>query len=308
MVDNLSIFIPTFMEEHHIQRSVSSALKVTSKVYVIDSYSTDKTVEIAESLGAKVFYYKWLPDSNWAKKFNWTLENVPFDTDWVMRLDADEYFTDSLLEKMKDLNSVSKDVNAISINRREYFMRRWMKHGGAYPKTMIRIFRLGKAHFETRLIDEHVEVRDGSILNWNYDICDDKIITLTKWCANHNIHSIKEAMMLIHNEIGLFDDESDSDKKLEQHAMRKRQKKNFYGKLPLFWRAWGFFAYRYIFKLGFLDGVEGFLYCFLQCLWYRNLADAKMMEAYRTCGKDREKLRKYFVDEYGIDCGSIKKI
>ena len=73
MVDNLSIFIPTFMEEHHIQRSVSSALKVTSKVYVIDSYSTDKTVEIAESLGAKVFYDKWLPDSNWAKKFNWKM-------------------------------------------------------------------------------------------------------------------------------------------------------------------------------------------------------------------------------------------
>lgn len=299
----LSIFIPTFNEELHIERAVKSALSLTRKVYVIDSYSTDRTVEIAEKLGAKVYQYKWEADSNWAKKFNWTLKNVPFDTEWVMRHDADEYLTPELVEKVKhDLPDVADDVTAISINRREYFMRRWMKHGGAYPKAMVRIMRKGKAFFEARMIDEHVEITEGRSIYWNVDLCDDKIISLTKWVANHNMHAVKEAIVLIDNEIGLTDNK-DNEKVLDADALKKRRKKGFYGKLPYFWRAWAFFIYRYVLKLGFLDGVEGFLYCFLQCLWYRNLADAKIVECYRGCGKDKEKIKEYFLKQYGISCG-----
>lgn len=300
----LSIFIPTFNEELHIERALKSALSLTRNVYVIDSYSTDRTVEIAERMGAKVYQYKWEADSNWAKKFNWTLKNVPFETEWVMRHDADEYFTSALVERVKrDLPNVGKDVTAISINRREYFMRRWMKHGGAYPKAMVRIMRRGKVFFEARIIDEHVEVTEGRSIYWNVDLCDDKIISLTKWVANHNVHAIKEAIDLIDNEIGLTG-EKDVQKALDADALRKRKKKGFYGRLPYFWRAWAFFVFRYIFQLGFLDGVEGFLYCFLQCLWYRNLADAKIVECYRECGKDKEKIKAYFLERYGIDCGA----
>lgn len=300
----LSIFIPTFNEELHIERALKSALSLTRNVYVIDSYSTDRTVEIAERMGAKVYQYKWEADSNWAKKFNWTLKNVPFETEWVMRHDADEYFTPELVERVKrDLPNVGKDVTAISINRREYFMRRWMKHGGAYPKAMVRIMRRGKVFFEARIIDEHVEVTEGRSIYWNVDLCDDKIISLTKWVANHNVHAIKEAIVLIDNEIGLTG-EKDVQKALDADALRKRKKKGFYGRLPYFWRAWAFFVCRYFFQLGFLDGVEGFLYCFLQCLWYRNLADAKIVECYRECGKDKEKIKAYFLDRYGIDCGA----
>lgn len=298
---DLSIFIPTFNEEIHIERAVKSAMNLTRNVFVIDSYSTDKTVEIAESLGAKVYQYKWEADSNWAKKFNWTLKNVPFETEWIMWHDADEFLTPELVEKVKrDLPSVENDVTAISINRREYFMRRWMKHGGAYPKAMVRIVRKGMAYFETRIIDEHVEVTRGRSIHWDVDLCDDKVISLTKWVANHNIHSLKEAIVMIDNEIGLMDNH-DTEKKLDKDAMNKRKKKNFYAKLPYFWRAWAFFFYRYFIQLGFLDGVEGFLYCFLQCLWYRNLADAKIVECYKTCGKDKDKIIAYFMNEYGID-------
>lgn len=297
----LSIFIPTFNEEHHIERALTSAFQLTDKVFVVDSYSTDRTVDIAERMGAKVYQYKWEADSNWAKKFNWTLTNVPFDTEWIMRQDADEYFTPELIAKVKnDLPNVPAEVTAISINRREYFMRRWMKHGGAYPKAMVRIIRKGKAFFEARMIDEHVEVTEGESWYWNVDLCDDKIISLTKWVANHNTHAIKEAIVLIDNEIGLTGS-GDDGAKLDTDARRKRRKKGFYGKLPYFWRAWGFFFYRYFLRLGFLDGVEGFLYCFLQCLWYRNLADAKIVECYRECGKDKDKIKAYFLNNYGIE-------
>lgn len=302
-MDCLSIFIPTFNEEIHIERALKSAFNLTKNVFVIDSYSTDRTVEIAERMGAKVYQYKWEADSNWAKKFNWTLDNVPFPTPWVMRHDADEYLTKELIEKVKkNLPQLSEDVSAISINRREYFMRKWMKHGGAYPKAMVRIIRRGKAHFEARMIDEHVEIKEGKSIYWNVDLCDDKIISLTKWIGAHNMYAVKEAIVLIDNEIGLTNNEDNLHKNLDKAALKKRQKKGFYGKLPYFWRAWAFFFYRYILRFGFLDGVEGFLYCFLQCLWYRNIADAKIIEAYRICGKDKEKLIKYFMKEYNIDC------
>lgn len=298
----LSIFIPTFNEEIHIERALKSAFSLTEHVFVVDSYSTDRTVEIAENWGAKVYQYKWGADSNWAKKFNWILENVPFETSWVMRHDADEYLTEELIEKVKkELPLLPDSIAAVSINRREYFMRRWMKHGGAYPKAMIRILRPGKAHFEARMIDEHVEVTEGESVYWNVDLCDDKIISLTQWIAAHNIHAIKEAIVLIDNEIGLTGVD-DQHKRLDKAALKKRRKKGFYGKLPYFWRVWAFFLYRYFIRMGFLDGLEGFLYCFLQCLWYRTIADAKIVEAYRQCGKDKEKLAKYFMEEYNIDC------
>ena len=103
------------------------------------------------------------------------------------------WMTKGLIEKVKkDLPQLSEDVSAISINRREYFMRRWMKHGGAYPKAMVRIIRKGKARFEARMIDEHVEIKEGKSIYWNVDLCDDKIITLTKWIAAHNMHAVKE--------------------------------------------------------------------------------------------------------------------
>ncbi len=298
----LSIFIPTLNEELHIQRAVKSALSLTKNVFVVDSYSSDRTVEIAESLGAKVYQYTWTAESNWAKKFNWALSEIPYPTEWIMRHDADEYLTEELVKKVKaELAVVNDDVNAISINRREYFMRRWMRHGDAYPKAMVRIMRRGKAFFEARMIDEHVEVKDGHSIHWNVDLCDDKIISLTKWIANHNNHAVKEAIMLIDSEVGLFESD-DVDKKLDSDALKKRKKKGFYAKLPYFWRVWAFFLYRYIVKAGFLDGVEGFLYCFLQCLWYRTISDAKIVEAYRACGKSPEALKSYFLKEYNIDC------
>ncbi len=296
----LSIFIPTFNEEIHIERAITSAKRITNNIFVVDSYSNDKTVKISKDLGTQIFQYKWEEDSNWAKKFNWIFENVPFPTDWIMRLDADEYLTEKFITKMNEIfPSIDKSVTAISINRREYFMRRWMKHGGVYPKSMVRIIKKGKAFYEARWIDEHVEIKEGEILYLNCDICDDKIITLTQWISNHNNHSLKESIMLIDQEIGLFDN-NDTHKNLDKKSLAKRKKKNIYAKLPLFWRAWAFFFYRYFIKMAFLDGKEGFLYTFLQVLWYRTIADAKVAEIYKECGKDKEKIYLYMNSKYKI--------
>lgn len=300
---DLTIFIPAFNEEIHIGRCIENAKKLTSDIYVVDSFSTDRTIEISESLGAKVFQYKWESDSNWAKKFNWALENVPFPTNWIMRLDADEYATDDFITKLrKILPQLGEEVSAISVNRREYFMGRWMKHGGVYPKSMIRILKKGKAFYEDRWLDEHVEVKNGTIEYINIDLCDNRKISLTKWIEKHNSYSILEAIVLMDKEIGLFQNGDDTASKLDKNSLKKRKRKDTFSRLPLFWRAWAFFLYRYFIKMAFLDGIEGFLYSFLQCLWYRTIADAKIWETYHICGKDPIKIIDYIKEEYGIDC------
>ena len=304
MNDNLelSIFIPTFNDEIHIRRCIEDAREITKNIFVIDSYSKDKTIEIALELGATVVQYKWESDSNWSKKFNWALENVAFPTDWIMRLDADEYATkDFIVEIRKILPQLSSEFTAICINRREYFMGRWMKHGGVYPKSMIRLFRKGSAFYEDRWLDEHVEVISGKIKYLNNDLCDNRKISLSKWVEKHNSYSTLEAIMLMDKEIGLFN-RAVTSSKLDKQSLKKRKNKDFYSRLPLFWRAWAFFFYIYFIKMAFIDGFEGFLYSFLQCLWYRTLADAKIKETYHNCGKDPEKILNYIKEEYAIDC------
>lgn len=299
---DLTIFIPTLNEEIHIERVIKSAKRLTDNVFVVDSYSTDRTIELAKSLGAKVYQYKWDVDSNWAKKFNWALENLPITTNWIMRLDADEYLTEDFISELPNkLSNLTPGINAISINRRLYFMGKWMRHGGDYPISLVRIMRLHKAKYEYRWIDEHVEVENNSIEYINIDIVDDKKINLTKWINNHNSHSIKEAIELINSEIGLFGKAQTLNLEIDKKSLAKRKKKNFYSKFPLFYRAFAFFFYKYFIKLGFLDGAKGFLWYFLQCLWYRTICDAKVYEIYSQCGKDKKKIIEYIDEEYHLN-------
>ena len=299
MID-LTVLILTYNEEKHIERVISNAKKITDKIIVVDSKSTDNTKKISESLGARFYEYDWTSSSIWAEKINWALTEIPIETNWIMRLDADEYMTDNFISTIIDtLPQIDAKVNAISVIRREYFMGRWMKHGGVYPKSMIRIFKKGKAVFENRLLDEHVEVNDGEILYLNIDICDDRDISLYEWTTKHNGYSNSEAIMLLDKELNIFQSD-DTSFKLDKNSLNKRKKKDMYSKFPLFWRVWLLFIYRFVFKMAFLDGIEGFLYSFFQCLWYRSLADAKIYELKKQFGGDNEKIVEYVKGKYKI--------
>ena len=297
MID-LTVYILVFNEEAHIERAITNALKLTNNIAVIDSYSTDKTVEIAQRLGASIYQYEWKKDSTWSKKMNWAIDNVILSTNWFMRLDADEYMTDEFIVKIREVFlKIESNISAISVNRREYFMGKWMKHGGVYPKTMIRIIKKGKALFENRLLDEHVEIIEGEVLYLNIDICDDRKISLAEWTLKHNIYSNLEAIMLLQKEYDI-NLSTESSKKLDKKNKIKRGKKDLYSKLPLFWRVWILFFYRFIIKMAFLDGKEGFLYALFQCLWYRSLADAKLMEIKYSLNNDDVKIKSFLKEKY----------
>lgn len=301
MESNITVIIPTRNEIIHIERAIKNALRLTPYVYIIDSSSTDGTIEKAESLGVKVFQYEWIASSNFSKKMNWALENLPIETTWIIRLDADEYFLDETIDKLSnELEKLKPQINGVTLNRRIHFLGRWMRHGGQYPRRMIRVTRHKNANYEARWLDEHVIIKGGLIANLSLDFVDESMISISKWINKHNNYSTTEAIEMIHQEICTFHRE-EKNYNFDKFVRKRKKEKSNYSKLPPYWRAFIYFFYRYLIKLGFLDGYQGFLWNFLQGWWYRTIVDVKIYEIKKACGNDKDKIKGYIKKEYSIE-------
>lgn len=298
---DISVIILTYNEEKHIRRCIENVHSFVKHIFVIDSYSTDKTLQIASEYEKVVILQnKW--ENNHAKQFNWGLENADISTKWVFRLDADEYLTDELIDELKiKLFSLPDGISAVSFPLRRMFLRRIMRRGTG-KIILIRMFKFGKAKCEERWMDEHIQVIVGKIIQFDHEFADDNLNNLSWWTNKHVGYAIREAIDLLDIELDIFDKASmDKDKILEKSVSSKRMMKHRYVRLPLFWRAFLYFFYRYFIKGGFLDGKEGFLWHFLQGWWYRTLVDAKIFEIKKACGTDRLKIREYLRDVYNIN-------
>ena len=296
---NISVLILTFNEEQHIERCIRSLQSFAKEVFIIDSYSTDKTVEIAESLGAKVYQNKWV---NYAVQYQWGLDNCPIKTKWVMRMDADEFVLPELANEIQNkVNNLDVNISGVYIKRRVYFMDRWIKHGSYYPIWLLRIWQYDKGRIEERWMDEHIKLSSGETVQFENDLVDDNKNNLTWWTQKHNNYATREAVDLL-NHIYNFKsyDEVVPDIRGTQEQ-KKRWLKIKYAKLPLFLRPVIYFHWRYFIKLGFLDGKQGLIWHFLQGFWYRFLVDAKIYEIYFHAGKDKQKILEYLKKEYGME-------
>jgi len=297
MNTSISTFILTYNEEKHIARSVKNAFKFSKEVFLIDSFSTDKTVEIAATLGAKVFQNKW--ENNHSKQVNWGLKNLPFQTEWIFRLDADEYLTDELITEIhQKLPNIDQDISGIVFERKMYFLDVLMEKG-MLQMNILRLFRNGHGVCEDRWMDEHIVLNQGKSMVFENYFVDHNLNPLGWWIQKHNNYSIKEAIELIDLELNLFHKNDDA-LQLSEDADKKRIKKKKYAKLPLFWRSFAYFTIRYFFKLGFTQGKEGFLWHFLQGWWYRTLVDAKVYEIRKNCGQDKQKISAFLKENYNI--------
>lgn len=299
-MSDITVIILTFNEETHIKRCIESVKDIAKDIFLVDCFSTDKTIEIAESLGVKVFQNKW--EKNYAKQFNWALENLPITTTWVLRLDADEYLTSELLVEIKDkLNKLPDNITGIIFPLRRVFLNRVLRRGTGKIR-LLRLFNYKKALCEQRWMDEHIVLLEGKSIEFENDFVDHNLNNLTWWTDKHNRYAIREAIDLLDIELGLIENRN-PDAKLSPQAARKREKKLKYAKQPLFVRSFLYFLYRYIFRLGFLEGKEGFLWHFLQGWWYRTLVDAKIFEIKLACGNNKQKIKEYLLNEYGINVG-----
>jgi glycosyltransferase involved in cell wall biosynthesis len=295
---DLSVIILTFNEEIHLPRCIENIRSIAKEIYIVDSFSTDKTIEIAQSLGVKVFQNKW--ENNHAKQFNWALDNLPIQTQWVLRLDADEYLTTELIDELSTkLGKLPENITGVIFKRRHIFLDKWMKNG-TYPVKLLRLFRYKKAICEQRWMDEHIQLTEGIAMEFNHDFVDHNLNNLSWWTIKHDGYAIREAVDLLDIELNLLGKTKENE--LTGQAASKRNKKLSYARKPLFIRSFAYFIYRYIFRLGFTEGKEGFLWHFLQAWWYRTLVDAKIFEIKKACGNDKEKITDYIKTQYHIDC------
>ncbi len=278
-MSKLSVVILTFNEAMHIERAVRSVKPVADRVFIVDSGSTDGTRDLAEELGCVVLNNPW---TNYATQMNWALDNCPIQTTWVMRLDADEYLTDELQEELKTaLDDIPDDVTAFRIPRRVCFMDRWIKHGGMGERLMLRIWRHGLGKAEQRWMDEHTVVREGRTIDLKHAVVDHNLNTLTWWTNKHNTYASREAIDYLLRLHGYAQADADESQVSGQAARIRFLKHHIYYRMPPMMRSAVFFMFRYIFQLGFLDGVSGTYYHFLQGWWYRTLVDAKVFEVER---------------------------
>lgn len=295
---DITAIILTYNEEVHIRRCLENVNQFAKKVYVIDCFSTDKTIDICKELGAEVIQHPW--PGNQAEQFNWALDNLQIDTEWILRLDADEYLLPELVTELNEkLPSMGNGVSAISLSLARAFCGKVLHHGIVNNIKIVRIFRTGRARYEKRMMDEHLSVFEGETIEFKYKFIDDNRMTIGQFTEKHNNYASREAALLLDAEYHLTDIANLS-KDHGEEVEKKRAQKARYAKMPIFWRSFGYFIYRYIFKLGFLDGKEGFLWDFLQGWWYRTLVDAKVFEIKKACGSDKVKIKEYLDRNYNI--------
>ena len=290
---SIAVIILVFNEEKHIERSITNAKQFASEIFVVDSFSTDKTREIAQSLGAAVYTHKW---ENYARQFSWSLKNLPIKSQWIWRMDADEYLSSELItEVTSKVNHASDTVNGFTAPCLRIFLGKYIKHG-ILPLILLRLFRKGSGYIEDKQMDEHIVLTSGEVHALKHPFYDDNLNGITWWTNKHNGYATREAIDLLMTEYGLLDNTSIQSG--GTHSASIRRKKLKYIRLPLFWRAFFFFILRYIFRLGFLDGKEGFLWHFLQGFWYRALADAKVFEIKKQFRFDDVAIKQYLIDNY----------
>lgn len=274
---SIAAIILTKNEELHIERCIASLRGVCDEVFVVDSFSTDRTVEIAKKLGAQVFQNAW---KNYATQFNWALANCPIKSDWLWRIDADEYLSGGLGEAVKKrIDGADEAVNGFYVRKKIVFMGRELLHGGWYPSYHLKVWKRGFGDCEDKWMDEHIRVFSGrtDVVEVG-DQVDDNLNSLTWWTEKHNGYATREMVDMLSIEYDLRKEEEVEPKFFGTEEQRKRWLKIKYVKFPLFVRPFLNFVLRYIFKGGFLDGKQGLVWHFLQGFWYRFLVDAKIYE------------------------------
>lgn len=273
---DISVIILTKNEEKNLRDCLESLREFAKRVIVVDSGSKDKTIEIAKEYGADIYYNPFI---NYAKQFNWAIDNTNIETEWTMRLDADERMTPNLhieiIDMINDINQTNSDINGITLEADLYFLKRKISHGGPQKRKLM-IFRTGIGRIEDKEMDEHTYLIKGSSIAATEKFIHYDFKDLTHFVDKMNKYASRE----VEDYFSYKNNKMEVNKNLKDKNINKTQnaKFKFYYKLPKFLRALMLFLYIYIIKLGFLDGTEGFIYHFLYSFWYRLLVDAKIFE------------------------------
>lgn len=289
----ITVLILTKNEEIHVARAILSVQTFAKSIVVIDSGSTDRTAEIATSLGARVLSHKW---KNYAAQFQWGVDQIGEEAEWIMRLDADEYVECELSKRIEEMSAPAGNITGIYINRKHVFMDKWIRYGGRYPLTLLRIFKRGCARIEQRWMDEHILLTEGNAIEMGGGLVDHNLKGLDFFIEKHNQYATRESIDILAVRHNLSDswDRLTANPVSSQAATKRWLKESVYNKIPYEVSTALYFFYRYFILLGFLDGRPGLAYHFLQGYWYRFLVGAKTREleiAIKGLSSDQKKER-----------------
>lgn len=279
----ISVIILTYNSAATIAATVNSACRISDDVHVVDSYSDDETCAIAEAAGARVVQH---PFEQYGLQRNWAIENLPLAHPWELHLDADERLSEALIARLQALGGrFPDDVDGYALPRLVHFMGRPLRHGGMYPIWHLRLFRRGKGRCETRRYDQHFHV-DGRCERLRAPFIDDIRLELSEWVSRHNRWAEAEVEQILDgDDAGVLVRGRLRGSPLE----RQRARRLLYDRLPPLLRPFLLFFYRYVVRLGFLDGREGLVFHVMQGLWFRFLIDAKLLERRLAAAGERER-------------------
>ncbi len=225
---SLSVVVITFNEEANLARTLSS-VAWADEIVVVDSGSTDHTREVAESFHAKFHVEPW---KGFAAQKNSALAKATGD--WILSLDADEEVEPALAEEIRDVLRANPSVAGFSIPRKNFFLGRWIKHGGFYPDPKLRLFRHGAGRFEDRLVHEDIQL-DGVSARMQHHLLHYAYPTIEDYIEHMNRYSSLGAEMAV------------------------AKGPHGFSLIDIVIRPKLTFLYNYVFRLGFLDGREGLL-------------------------------------------------
>jgi glycosyltransferase involved in cell wall biosynthesis len=265
-----TVILLSFNSEDTLGATLSRAREVSQEIFVIDSFSSDGTIALAESYGAKVVSHAF---ENYGAQRNWGIDNLPITSKWQLHLDADEVMDDELVAAIKALPD-EPEHSGYFVPRYVKFLGRVLRHGGMSPTWHLRLFRSGVGRCEDRKYDQHFLIKSGTTGQLPGVMIDDIAMSLSEWTARHNRWADGEVAEL---DAGESAGRLVADSK-GNPAQRKRALRQKYNNLPLFVRPFVLFGYRFFIRLGFLDGMEGFIFWVLQTFWFRFLIDAKIWE------------------------------
>jgi glycosyltransferase involved in cell wall biosynthesis len=260
----VSVLIPARNEEANLPACLASVARA-DEVFVVDSQSGDRSVEIAETHGAKVVQFQF--NGRWPKKKNWSLENLPFRNEWVLIVDCDERITPELWEEIEAAIQQG-EFDGYYLNRKVFFLGQWIRHGGKYPDWNLRLFRHAKGRYENlnteeirntgdNEVHEHV-ILPGKVGYLKQDMLHIDFRDLYHWLERHNRYSNWEAQVYLNLLKGQDNHGTIGANLLGDSVQRKRFLKKIWVRLPF--KPFLRFILFYVIRLGFLDGKAGYIY------------------------------------------------
>jgi len=273
-----SFIILTFNEEQHLPRLLQSINDLEAPVFILDSGSTDHTIEIGQQFGATFLFNAF---ENHPKQWDFALKNFPVITPWVICLDADQEVSPELKERLRNFKDEEyQNINGIYFNRKNFFKGRWIKHGGYYPFYLLKMFRFGIGFSDTNEAMDHRFNAPGGSMVWKDGIIKEENLKENQirfWIEKHNRYSdllALEEVERMQNARGQTEQPRFWGSPNQRKAWFKRQ----WWRLPRYVRPGLYFTQRMIFQLGLLDGRTGIIFHFLQAFWFRLVVDIKIDE------------------------------